>query len=319
MTIPPQINTEQIHGLVVGIENYQAGSDWNLNGPANDAINFANWLLARGVNPEHIHLFVSPLDENRDLFQKTILAAKPANRENITNAINYKLLDKDVAGQLLYVFWGGHGIITKSKETIRRLLFSDTDNKNYKNLDFNSLQEALKNSGYELGFAQQVYFIDACANPLYTEHFEITRTEQAGERFSSNGDAQNNEQFVLFASPEYEIAINENEAGTGSFSKAVMEELIKLPEDCLLPDMEQLTKQVKEKLLADGRPKPVYWSVRTWDGSQEKCEPGFPRMEWREVSREMPAAGQKLIINSSLNQRFVSAITSIPTNLRKCL
>jgi hypothetical protein len=192
------------------------------------------------------------------------------------------------------VFWGGHGIITKSKETRRRLLFSDTDNNNPKNLDFYSLQEALKNSAYNSGFARQVYFIDACANPLYTEHFDITGVEQAGERFSSNGDAQNNKQFVLYASPEYEIA--ENQAGTGSFSQAVMEELIKLPKDCLLPNMEHLTEQVTDNLLADDKPNPVSWLLH-WDGSQEEYGSGFPKIDWREVCREMLAERQKLTSN----------------------
>lgn len=269
MTIIPDINPEEIYALLVGIEKYHAGPDWNLNGPAKDAINFADWLLERRVKPENIHLFVSPLEQNSDLLQKIPLTVKPANRENISDIINH-LLDKNIAGQLLYVFWGGHGIITKSSETKRRLLFSNSDNNNYRNLDFNSLQEALKNSGENSGFARQVYLIDACANPLYTEHFEITRAEQAGERFSSNGDAKNNHQFVLFASPEYEIATNENEAGTGSFSKAVLKELKELPEDRLLLDMEDLTKKVQGKLQEDGKPQPIYRLVGRWDGSQEE-------------------------------------------------
>jgi hypothetical protein len=83
MTNYPLISPEETYALIVGIEKYQAGSDWNLNGPANDAINFANWLLARGVTPENIHLFVSPLDENRDLLQKTKLVSKTASKDNI--------------------------------------------------------------------------------------------------------------------------------------------------------------------------------------------------------------------------------------------
>lgn len=143
MTIISDINPEETYALVVGIEKYQAGHDWNLNGPAKDAINFTDWLLDRRVKPENIHLFVSPLEQNSNLLQKTSLIVKAANRENISDIINH-LLDKNIAGQLLYVFWGGHGIITKSRETKRRLLFSSSDNKNYRNLDFNSLQEALK-------------------------------------------------------------------------------------------------------------------------------------------------------------------------------
>jgi HEAT repeat protein/energy-coupling factor transporter ATP-binding protein EcfA2 len=285
MTNP--ISPEETHALVVGIEKYKAGSDWNLNGPANDAIKFAQWLFERKVNSENIHLFLSPLDTNRNLIQNTTLNYQAANQENIINAINYKFLDKDVSGELLYVFWGGHGIITKSEETRRRLFFSDTDLTNNHNLDFNSLLEALKNSSYNLGFARQVYFIDACANALYTEHFDIIKTETAGKRFASNSDVQNNEQFVLFASPEYEVATNENESGSGSFSQTVIAELNKLHSSLLLPEMEQLVKQVERKLLADGKSKPVSLWFREWRGSTRETKfSQRQKFDWREVCCE---------------------------------
>jgi hypothetical protein len=103
MTNP--ISPEETYALVVGIEKYKAGSGWDLNGPANDAIQFVNWLLERKVNPENIHLFLSPLDTNRNLIQNTTLNYQAANQENIINAIIYELLSKDVTGELLYVFW----------------------------------------------------------------------------------------------------------------------------------------------------------------------------------------------------------------------
>ena len=110
MTIP-QISPEETYALVVGIEKYKAGSDWDLNGPVHDAIEFANWLLERKVKSDNIYLFLSPLDTNRDLLQKTKLNFQPANQENISDAINYKLLNKNVSGELLYVFWGGHSCL----------------------------------------------------------------------------------------------------------------------------------------------------------------------------------------------------------------
>ncbi len=296
MTNP--ISPEETHALVVGIEKYKAGSDWDLNGPVDDAIQFVNWLIERKVNPDNIHLFLSPSDTNRNLIQNTTLNYQAANQENISNAIIYKLLGKEVSGELLYVFWGGHGIITKSEETRRRLLFSDTDLTNNHNLDFNSLLEALKNSSCNSGFARQVYFIDACANSLHTEHFDIIKTETAGKRFASNSDAENNEQFVLFASGEYEVATNENESGSGSFSQAVMAELNKLPLSLLLPEMEQLKEQVETKLLADGKSKPVSLWFREWRGStQEITFPQRHKIDWSEVCREKLAQRQNLTTN----------------------
>jgi len=304
MTNP--VSPEETYALVVGIEKYQAGSEWDLNGPANDAIQFVNWLLERKVNPENIHLFLSPLDTNRNLIQNTTLNYQAANQENIINAIIYKLLGEDVTGELLYVFWGGHGIITKSQETTRRLLFSDTDGTNNHNLDFNSLLEALKNSSCNSGFARQVYFIDACANSSGKDHFGIIKAETAGKRFASNSDAQNNEQFVLFASGEYEVATNENQFGGGSFSQAVMAELNKLHSSLLLPEMEQLTKQVQTKLLADGKAKPVSW-LREWGGSTKEITfPQRRKIDWREVCGEQLKQRQNLTTNPLTSNQEVA-------------
>nr|MBA3921737.1 caspase family protein [Nostocaceae cyanobacterium] len=300
------ISPEETHALVVGIEKYKAGSTWDLNGSANDAIQFVNWLLKRKVKTANIHLFLSPLDSNINLIQNTTLNYQAANQENISNTINYKLLGKDVSGELLYVFWGGHGIITKSEDTRRRLFFSDTDLTNNHNLDFNSLLEALKNSSYKKGFAKQVYFIDACANYLHTEHFDIIKAETAGKRFASNGDAQNNEQFVLFASGEYEVATNEDESGSGSFSKAVMAELNELPSSLLLPEMEQLKEQVKTKLQADGKSEPVSW-FRGWDGSiEERLFPQRHKIDWSKVCREKLEQRQNLTTNPLTSNQGVA-------------
>lgn len=291
-------NWKKTYALIVGIEKYESPSAPPLNGPANDAIDFANWLLDREIPHENIYLFVSPLEENSNVLQKTKLKTiEAANKENIIRVINYNLLNEGVCGELLYVFWGGHGIITKSQETRRRLLFSDTDNINNKTLDFNSLLEALKNSGSNSGFSKQVYLIDTCADAPYTEHFQIVKLEQAGERFSSNRVRRMHEQFVLFASAEYEVA--KNQAGTGSFSQAVMEELKNLPLNSLLPDMEELTRKVEAKLDAKGAPKPVF--KRFWSGSEEEDLSSFysnQRIDLRGICYEILAEGQMLTTNS---------------------
>jgi HEAT repeat protein/energy-coupling factor transporter ATP-binding protein EcfA2 len=197
---------------------------------------------------------------------------------------------------LLYFFWGGHGFIIEVPETRRRLFYSEYDEKNFYNLDFISLQEALKKSDSGSGFLKQIYFIDACANSSQPDVFYNNAYNERATRFSPIGSKyENNEQFVLFASLEYEIA--ENKAGTGIFSQAVMEELNKLPKDYLLPDMKHLTKQVEEKLLADGKPKPVFWWIRSWDGSREEERIGFRKIDWREVCREMLVERRKLTTN----------------------
>jgi len=286
MTIP-QIQPEEVYALVVGIEKYKAGPDWDLNGPGNDAIKFTNWLLERGVKSDNIFLFISPLEDNRDLLQKTKVKSKPASREEISDAIAYNLLEQDAAGRLLYIFWGGHGFITKSDQKKRILLFSDTDPKNYKNLDFYSLQEAMETSFNQKGFARQVYLVDACANPVSNDHFEIAKWEKTGQRFVSNSDQQKNEQFILFAAAEYEVAINDTMKEAGSFSNVIWNELNKLPSGCLLPDLNKLAEDIKTTLKKEGKPQPIKLYFRDWDGNQGFESFGFRQFDWREFFREM--------------------------------
>ncbi|MCG6493844.1 caspase family protein [Kitasatospora sp. A2-31] len=53
---------ERVFALVVGIESYGVGADWNLRGPARDAVRFAEWLTGpAGVPPGNVRLFLSPL------------------------------------------------------------------------------------------------------------------------------------------------------------------------------------------------------------------------------------------------------------------
>jgi Caspase domain len=120
--IIPEINSKKVYALIVGIEKYQEGQHYNLNGPASDAIKFANWLLERGVEKDNIWLFISSLTE---LSIPPTLCVRSANREEIINVIDYNLLQNGKGGDLLYIFWGGHGYLTTSATTTRRLMYED--------------------------------------------------------------------------------------------------------------------------------------------------------------------------------------------------
>jgi hypothetical protein len=255
------IQPEKVYALVVGIEKYKAGSEWDLNGPANDALKFANWLLERGVKPENIQLFLSPLDRNVGLIEDAKakgLTAVPASRNQIDTAIRYKLTSEGNRGDLLYGFWGGHGILTKTDITTRRLFFADTDNINKWNLNFNSLVEALSTFAYSSGFKQQNFLIDACANIYCQGLYQTVGAEAAASKFITNGEQGKAEQFVLFASAEYEVATNESADGTGRFSRAVLDELL---EKSLLPNMKALAEQIQTNFREKQQLEPVYfWS-----------------------------------------------------------
>jgi hypothetical protein len=255
------INTENVYALVVGIEKYKGGSDWDLNGSAQDALKFANWLLDRGVKPEQIQLFLSPLDVNAGVLEEAKakgLNPFPADRNHIDSAIRSKFTSKGNRGDLLHVFWGGHGIVTKTDATTRRLFFADTDNISKWNLNFNSLVEALSTFAHSSGFKQQNFWIDACANTYYQGLYETIEAEAAASKFITNGEQGKAEQSVLLAAAEYEVATNESAEGTGRFSRAVLDEL---QHKSLLPDMKALAEQIQANFLEKRNQPPVYWWI----------------------------------------------------------
>jgi Effector-associated domain 1/Caspase domain len=255
------INTENVYALVVGIEKYKGGSDWDLNGPANDALKFASWLLDRGVKPEHVQLFLSPLDKNAVVLEEAKakgLNPLPADRNPIDSAIRSSLTSEGNRGDLLHVFWGGHAIVTKTDATTRRLFFADTDNINKWNLNLNSLVEALSTFAHGSGFKQQNFWIDACANTYYQGLYETIGAEAAASKFITNGEQGKAEHFVLFAAAEYEVATNESAEGTGRFSRAVLDQL---EGKTLLPDMEVLAKKIQANFLEKRSQPPVYWWI----------------------------------------------------------
>ena len=273
------IQPAKVYALVVGIEKYQAGSAYDLNGPANDALKFSSWLLNQGVEPEHISLFLSPLEQNQGMrlaAEAKGLIPVPATHDLISNTIRSQLTNESSRGDLLYVFWGGHGIITKTNTTVRRLFFADTDDNTKWNLNVNSFVEALSTSAYGSGFSQQIFLIDACANVFYQGLAQTMQGETAGIEFAASGEADRAEQFALFASAEYEVATNASDVGTGHFSQAILENLQGQP---LLPDMKQLVERIRSGFLEKQKQPPVYWWLKN-EGSQrviDNTKPSPPR------------------------------------------
>src|SRR6266404_4710789 len=120
--------------IVVGVEKYDAGDNWNLDGPATDALRFTEWLIKQKVPPQNILAFVSPL---KAFSFPNEVKVKSATRQNIDEAIRTTLRPRDE--QLLFFFWGGHGAISKDNMS-RRLFYTDATAEDKKNLDLNDLR-----------------------------------------------------------------------------------------------------------------------------------------------------------------------------------
>ncbi len=275
-------NPKHTFALVVGIEKYDLGSGADLNGPARDARSFADWLSVRGVPRENIVLLLSPLDANRMLFDEWPGPGKgPATREEVDHAI-YRTLRRWEKGQLLFFFWGGHGIMTADRN--RRLFYADTSTADWHHLVLGSLLVHLGSDNLS-GFQQQICFIDTCAN--YQRQLSLERLGN-GETFPPGEPARSpREQSVFFATREGEVAKNLSREQTGLFSKVLLEELAKEPSTSWPPDLERIAKRVKQDfdtLIKTGAANqtPISVRYRAWDGTE------YPLVQVEKGATERP-------------------------------
>ncbi|NEP51494.1 MAG: NB-ARC domain-containing protein,Caspase domain-containing protein [Moorea sp. SIO3C2] len=246
---------EKTYGLIVGIENYQA-TNWNVNGPVHDAIKFADWLLSQGVPTDNIRLCLSPLTENTELVNNFEITSKPATEHNLVDIITNDLSQK--TGDLLFMFWAGHGLITSERN--RRLLCADASNNNWQNLDFYSLLLLLGSDSF--GIPHHICIVDACANYLLESRGRPTNL--GGKHFNSGQPKKESQQFVLLATREGETAKVNSSEKTGYFSQAVRKAL---EQQDWLPDMPAVANHVKEQLANLNKQQlPTYWYRRSWDG-----------------------------------------------------
>lgn len=258
--------------LLVGIEKYEAGENWNLNGPAHDVIRMAKWLISKKVPPENLTIFLSPLDNdnNRETIEQAreLTGSKPApaTKSNIREELSR--LQRESASLFLF-YWGGHGWVTLEGE--RRLFYADTRKDDERNLDFNDFLVTAR-SDYYRTMPQQLFIVDTCAN--YMPHINNPPRDQLGKKepmFSP-------EQFVLFAGKLGDRAKNLDSEQTGLYTRELLKELYNLPPSKIWPpDMEVIAYLLKhrfDKLRSEGLAEqiPTYIWKRGWQDQDDILE-----------------------------------------------
>ena len=254
------------YAIVVGIERYDAGGDWDLEGPAEDVIRFTSWLSGRGVPDDHILVFLSPLDgaPSAATLPPGIIV-RPARREFVYEAITRTLPDWE--GDLLWVFWSGHGLLTRDDHL--RLLYADASTDDKLNLDAHSLLTALRSDRYAR-LSRMVGVFDACQ--IYADRLQFGSTMPA-ETLPYGLPLSRAEQFVLYAASPGEIAANEGRARGGLFSRMVVEELTGSG-DSWPPNMDPIAARLVQRfteLRAGGRTgqTPTQFRWRPWTGGEQ--------------------------------------------------
>ncbi len=276
---------ERTFGLIVGIERYYE-STWNVKGGGlvNDALKFAEWLTGKqGVPQENIRLCLSPVEESQELVSQCQLPVAEATLFKLDDIINNFLLRK--SGDLLFIFWAGHGLITSERD--RKLFCADATYQNWQNIDLNSLLQSLSSDLFEI--RHQICLIDACAN--YYLDFSTKPINLGSKIFNSGKPRQDSQQFVLLATRDGEKAKVSPEK-TGYFSQAVRKALEQAPAESFPPNMKVVAEQVKESLVKlERKQHPTYWYYRTWDGDKEE-----QRFNPFEIPHNIPPSSAKAFV-----------------------
>lgn len=266
------VDSAKTYALIVGIEKYDNLPEerW-LDGPARDALDFANWLIQRGVNPHNIGLFISPLDNSQSLIREAKLDDIGVHQFYDHNTVNdyiiNKLINKESQEDLLYIFWSSHGCINyTSREKEKVLLYSNYSKKLPWHLSLYLLSFALERPDYKKGFKKQIYFIDACLkNEKFPNDYLQYRANFSPKSINEHrGQYPVNEQYIIWATSPGKTA--DTTQGRSVFSK----EVITAINSCsLLPDMDELVKIVIKNLEEQKRPIPSV-EIINWQGNRKE-------------------------------------------------
>ncbi|MFD4130847.1 caspase family protein [Streptomyces goshikiensis] len=233
VTAPP--SPARTFALIVGIERYAAGPSWDLPGPANDALRFRSWLLRAGVPERNVMLCLDPLAD-RDV------PYHPADHGTLRGLLLSRL--PALEGEMLWVWWGGHGVLDQAERL--RLLCADAGTADKRNLDLESMRTTLA-SDLLPGFGRQVWIVDACQT--FEEEYGF-RTSLPDEGLPTGRRVRGHHQTLLLAATRGQRAANDPGRGTGLFSECVLDVLEGSPPGQPWPDPEAVFRDVRERVAA---------------------------------------------------------------------
>jgi hypothetical protein len=237
-TSVPRVDPARVHALIVGVEAYDAGRAWDLPGPARDAVAFHRLLRAAGVPDAQLRLHLAPLAP----FVPDVPYA-PADRATLRRVLVGDL--PSCQGDVLWVWWGGHGVLDRSGHL--RLFCADATTADKAGIDLDSALERYAGDAVP-SFAEQLWIVDACETfeealgfrePLPPDALPVGRRTLA------------HRQTVLRSAGRGRAAANDPVRGTGLFSDVLLgllaDRAALLPAP---PDPEELFPAVRARIAA---------------------------------------------------------------------
>ncbi|MEU2910734.1 effector-associated domain 2-containing protein [Streptomyces massasporeus] len=237
---PPgrRVDPTRVHALIVGIEGYEAGSAWDLPGPARDAVAFCRMLRSAGVPEEQLRLHLAPLPP-----YVPPVAYRPADHATLRRALVREL--PRLRGETLWVWWGGHGVLDRAGHT--RLFCADATTHDKVCLDLESALTRYASDAVP-GFPEQLWIVDAC------ETFEESlafRDPLPSDALPAGRRTLTHRQTLLRAAGRGRRAANDPVRATGLFSDVLLD-ILTDHTDVLpgVPDPEMLFTVAGERIAA---------------------------------------------------------------------
>ena len=234
------ISPERTYAVVVGIERYEAGRKWDLDGAAESALRIIGWLRECDVPAENITVLLSPLYSNRSKVEQRLAdlgfptESLPATVEKVRQVVTEQLPGKD--GDLLVLFWSGHGVLDGRLQ--RRLFCADAGINAKYNINVTDLLAALSGKNFR-GLRDQVIIVDACTNFIQ----EMRLNLQAPESGFALGDTRSVSRDALLAAAQGERALLDRKASFGN----VVADWLDQHARTLPPPMDQLAADVVKR------------------------------------------------------------------------
>ncbi|MET9679215.1 effector-associated domain 2-containing protein [Streptomyces coeruleorubidus] len=232
------MNPARVHALIVGIERYDAGPGWDLPGPARDAVAFHRLLRAAGVPDDQLRLHLAPLPP-----YVPEVAHRPADHATLRRVLVRELPLAE--GDVLWVWWGGHGVLDRAGHL--RLFCADASTADKLGIDLDSALDRYAGDAVP-AFGEQLWIVDAC------ETFEedlAFREQLPPDALPVGRRNLAHRQTLLRAAGRGRVAANDPERGTGLFSEILLglltEQTPVLP---AVPDPEGLFPAVRARIAA---------------------------------------------------------------------
>ncbi|GCB45350.1 caspase family protein [Streptomyces sp. NL15-2K] len=233
-----RVDPARVHALIVGIEAYDAGPDWDLPGPARDAVRFHRLLRDAGVPDAQLRLHLAPLPP-----YTPGVGHAPADHATLRRVLVREL--PPAQGDVLWVWWGGHGVLDRSGHL--RLFCADATTADKVGIDLDSALARYSGDAVP-GFAEQLWIVDAC------ETFEEAlafRDPLPPDALPAGRRTLAHRQTVLRAAGRGRAAANDPVRATGLFSDVLLallaDRAAALPAP---PDPEELFPAVRGRIAA---------------------------------------------------------------------